>query len=451
MPQNTLPPEDSQSLDLELRIGPAAHGGHFVARHEGRVVFVRHALPGELVRARLTEAGDKAKFWRADTVEVLEASPHRVEHFWAPADALRAGARGRLPVGGAEFGHIALEEQRRIKAGIFAEQLQRLGGLQREVTVEAAPGEDDGGLGWRTRASFSVAPGGKLAMHPHRSDELIPVQEMPLATGAVNSLKLWDVDFTGTDRVEVAAPAVGGAPLVLLIASPGTHPRTLARIASDIGTAADPGAGETVSVAAWDPESHDLTRLRGRTWVRENAAGHDFRVTGAGFWQIHRSAPLALTSAVRDGLQIQPGERVADLFAGAGLFTAPLADAAGETGHVLSVEGSPGASRDARKNLFSSPQVEVAQGRVDKVLRTREGGFDVVLLDPPRAGAGRTVVEQIDAASPRAIGYISCDPASFARDLAWFREAGWELDALRVFDLYPHTHHMESFAVLRKP
>ncbi|MFW0769326.1 class I SAM-dependent RNA methyltransferase [Arthrobacter koreensis] len=437
--------------DLELTIGPAAHGGHFVARHEGRVVFVRHGLPGERVRARLTDAGEKAKFWRADVVEVLEPAPARVPHFWAPADALKAGSRGRLPVGGAEFGHIGLAEQRRLKAGIFAEQLRRLAGIEREVTVEAAAEESPDGLGWRTRASFSVAPGGHLAMHPHRSEDLVPVQEMPLASAAINALKLWEVDFTGAERVEVAAPAAGGPPLVLLIPAGGTRPRTLARIASEIGTVADPGAGETVSVAAWDPESHELTRLRGRTWVREQAEGHDYRVTGAGFWQIHRSAPGTLVQAVVPGLDLQPGERAADLFAGAGLFTAPLAEAVGTGGHVLSVEGSPGTSRDARKNLFAMPQVEVVQGRVDRVLRNHEGRLDAVLLDPPRTGAGRVVVDQISAASPRVVGYVSCDPASFARDLAWFGEAGWELEMLRVFDLYPHTHHMESFAVLRRP
>lgn len=443
-------PQEPTPIHLELTVGAPAHGGHFVARHEGRVVFVRHALPGERVRARLTDAGEKASFWRADTVEVLEASPDRRDHFWAPADALRAGSHGRPPVGGAEFGHIEPGAQRRIKGAVFAEQLQRLAGIERDVTVEPAPLENTDGLGWRTRVSFSVAPGGKLAMHPHRSEDLVPVRDMPLASDAINALKLWEVDFTGADRVEAAAPAAGGAPLVLLIPSAGTHPRTLARIAADIGTVADPGAGETVSVASWDPEEHVLTRLRGRTWVRETALGHDFRVTGAGFWQIHRSAPAVLAGAVLEGLQLQPGERVADLFAGAGLFSAPLADAVGESGHVLSVEGSPGASRDARKNLFASPQVEVVQGRVDKVLRSRSGNLDAVLLDPPRTGAGRTVVGQISAAAPRVIGYVSCDPASFARDLGWFRKEGWDLDSLRVFDLYPHTHHMESFAVLRR-
>ena len=429
-------------MTIELTIGAPAHGGHFVARHEGRVVFVRHGLPGERVRARLTESGEDAKFWRADVVEVLEPAEGRVEHFWKEADALRAAARGKLPVGGAEFGHIDLPLQRRLKAEVFAEQLRRLGGTDLVPDVEPALEERADGLGWRTRVSFSVAPGGRLAMHAHRSEELVPVQEMPLASPEINGLRLWETDFSGAQRVEVAAPAAGGAPLVLLIPAAGTRPRALARIAASLP--------DGVSVAAWDPESHELTRLKGRTWVQETVLGHDYRVTGAGFWQIHRSAPQTLAQAVLDGLQVQPGESVADLYAGAGLFTAPLAAATGEAGRVLSVEGSPGTSRDARKNLFAAPQVQIAQGRVDKVLRSAEN-LDVVLLDPPRAGAGKTVVRQIDAAAPRVVGYVSCDPASFSRDLGYFRSAGWELDSLRVFDLYPHTHHMESFAVLRKP
>lgn len=428
------------TTDIELTIGAAAHGGHFVARHEGRVVFVRHALPGEKVRARLTESGADAKFWRADVVEVLEPAQGRVRHFWPEADALRAAASGRLPVGGAEFGHIELGVQRQLKAGIFAEQLQRLGGVDLVPEVEPALEERGDGLGWRTRVSFSVMSGGRLAMHAHRSGELVPVEAMPLATDAINALALWEVDYSGAARVEVAGPAAGGPPLVVLIPAPGSHPRALARIAGNLP--------DGVSVVSWDPQDHVLTRLRGRTWVQESVLGHDYRVTGAGFWQIHRSAPQTLATAVLDGLRVQPGESVADLYAGAGLFTAPLADAVGGSGRVLSVEGSPGTSRDARKNLYAAPQVEIVQGRVDRVLRSQGGNLDAVLLDPPRVGAGKTVVSQINAAAPRAVGYVSCDPASFARDLGYFRKLGWQLESLRVFDLYPHTHHMESFALL---
>jgi tRNA/tmRNA/rRNA uracil-C5-methylase (TrmA/RlmC/RlmD family) len=205
-------------------------------------------------------------------------------------------------------------------------------------------------------------------------------------------------------------------------------------------------------VAAFDPASGDAAQVRGRTWVQETAAGHDYRVSGAGFWQIHRDAPGTLVGAVTEFLRgggfLHPGAVVADLYAGAGLFTAVLADAVGETGSVLSVEGAPGSSRDARKNLHSAPQVEVVQGRVERVLRQKPRNFDALVLDPPRAGAGKAVVGQLIASQPRAIAYVSCDPASFARDLGYFRRSGWDLAGLCAFDLYPHTHHLETVALL---
>ena len=434
-----------------LDVGPVAHGGHCVGRHEGRVVFVRHAIPGEKVRVRLTDAGDDAKFWRTDVIEVLEASPDRVEHFWRAADSLRAWAHGHPPVGGAEFGHITLARQRSLKAEVLAEQLTRLAGLEDVPSVwtgsveAVGEGHDGGtGLGWRTRASFSVTPGGKLGMHAHRSHHIVPVQEMPLASEAINGLRLWDLDLQGVERVEVAAPANGSRPLVLLAPAPGTKEKRLRAVAADV-------RGDA-SVAAFDPLSGEVTQLRGRTWVQESAAGHEYRVTGEGFWQIHRDAPGTLVGAVTEFLKhgdfLHAGAVVADLYAGAGLFTGVLADAVGETGSVLSVEGAPGTSRDARKNLHSAPQVEVVQGRVERVLRQKPRNFDALVLDPPRAGAGKAVVGQLVSSQPRAVAYVSCDPASFARDLGYFRRSGWELAGLRAFDLYPHTHHLETVALL---
>ena len=437
--------------ELVVDVGPVAHGGHCVARHEGRVIFVRHGIPGEKVRIRLTDAGDKAKFWRADVVEVLDASPDRTEHFWRPADSGRAWSHGHPPVGGAEFGHITLERQRSLKAEVLDEQLRRLGGggplpAGWGGTVEAVGEASDGGTGlaWRTRASFSVAPGGKLGMHAHRSTHIVPVREMPLATDAINALELWNIDLQGIERVEVAAPANGSRPLVLLAPAEGTKPRRLSAIAAELP--------DHVSVASFDPLSGEVYQLRGRTWVQESAAGHDYRVTGEGFWQIHRDAPGTLVGAVTEFLHgggfLHPGAVVADLYAGAGLFTAVLAEAVGETGSVLSVEGAPGTSRDARKNLHGAPQVEIVQGRVERVLRQKPRNFDALILDPPRAGAGKAVVGQLVAAQPRAIAYVSCDPASFARDVSYFRGAGWELAGLRAFDIYPHTHHLETVALL---
>ncbi|WPU10989.1 TRAM domain-containing protein [Pseudarthrobacter oxydans] len=447
----TQPPLTGEAgREVVLDVGPVAHGGHCVARHEGRVIFVRHGIPGEKVRVRLTDAEEKAKFWRADVVEVLEASPDRADHFWHLADSARAWSHGHPPVGGAEFGHITLARQRSLKAEVLAEQLRRLAGVDQlpadAGSVEAVGGTADGGdgLGWRTRAGFSVTPGGKLGMHAHRSTHIVPVREMPLASEAINNLRLWDIDLQGIERVEVAAPANGSRPLVLLAPGPGTKPKRLSAIAAQL-----PGE---VSVATFDPATEAVQQLRGRTWVQESAAGHDYRVTGAGFWQIHRDAPGTLVGAVTEFLRgggfLHPGAVVADLYAGAGLFTAVLADAVGETGSVLSVEGAAGTSRDARKSLHGAPQVEIVQGRVERVLRQKPRSFDALVLDPPRAGAGKAVVSQLVEASPRAIAYVSCDPASFARDVGYFRQAGWGLSGLRAFDLYPHTHHLETVALL---
>jgi tRNA/tmRNA/rRNA uracil-C5-methylase (TrmA/RlmC/RlmD family) len=433
--------------ELTVEVGPIAHGGHCVARHEGRVIFVRHALPGELVRVRVREADDAAKFWRADTVEVVRASPDRVEHFWTEADALLAARRKELPVGGAEYGHIRLAAQRRLKAYVLAEQLHRLAGVDLDVVVEAAD-DDDAGLAWRTRASFAVTPSGRLGMHAHRSDVVLPIEDLPLATDAVNDLRLWETDFAGISRIEVAAPANGSKPLVLLVPEQGSSPKSAGRVLHNVLVQLHPDA----SVASWEPESARIERLRGRAWVAETAAGHEYRISGEGFWQIHRNAPDVLVRAVEtfldDGGFLSAGYRVADLYAGAGLFSAPLAAAVGPSGSVLSVEGSPGTSRDARKNLHEQGQVEIIQGRVERVLRDHPHSFDAVVLDPPRAGAGKAVVEQLMASRARAIAYVSCDPASFARDLGYFRSGGWQLSGLRAFDLYPNTHHLETVALL---
>jgi tRNA/tmRNA/rRNA uracil-C5-methylase (TrmA/RlmC/RlmD family) len=456
------------STDLVVDVGPVAHGGHCVARHEGRVVFVRHAIPGEKVRVRITDGGAAAKFWRADVVEVLEASPDRVDHFWDLADSRRSWSHRHPPVGGAELGHISLERQRSLKGEVLAEQLRRLAGVELstpvesigepvgekrgeplgenagEATGEPFPSATQAGLGWRTRTGFAVTPGGKLGMHAHRSSSVLPVREMPLAVDGINALRLWEIDLQGIERVEVAAPANGSRPLVLLVPAPGTRAKRLSAILAQL-----PG---DVSVASFDPVKGETVQLRGRRYVQETAAGHDYRVTGAGFWQIHRDAPDALVGAVtgflHDGGFVRPGAVVADLYAGAGLFTAPLADAVGEAGSVLSVEGSPGTSRDARKNLHGASQVEIVQGRVERVLREKPRNFDALVLDPPRAGAGKAVVNQLIGAGPRAIAYVSCDPASFARDLGYFQQGGWDLAGLRALDLYPHTHHMETVALL---
>ncbi|MFF5791292.1 class I SAM-dependent RNA methyltransferase [Paeniglutamicibacter sp. NPDC012692] len=442
---------------LRVRLGAAAHGGHSVARHEGRVIFVRHGIPGEEVSIALRDSGEKSRFWRGDVIEVHEASEHRVPHFWAAADSLRAADRGILPVGGAEFGHMTLEAQREIKGQVFLEQMERLGKLDAAehgfTGVRAPEGESEDALGWRTRTAFAVDSKGRLAMSPFRSNDLIPVKEMPLAHPKVNELKLWELPLLGISRVEVAVGSGRDAGVLVLFVEDGTHAGAAGRAAKRLPEWASAASVTQVGGSVADGRG-ELQRLRGRTWLSESVAGHDYRITGEGFWQIHRLAPATLVERVMAHLAPGYGARVADLYAGAGLFSAPLAKAVGDDGMVLSIEGAPGTSKDAVKNLREFPQAVISQGRVEKTLsrelNTRKTKLDSIVLDPPRTGAGKAAVSAMVRSGAKKISYVSCDPASFARDTADLVAAGFRLSEVDVIDLYPHTHHMETVGLFER-
>ncbi|MPV88541.1 class I SAM-dependent RNA methyltransferase [Georgenia ruanii] len=408
-----------------VTVGAPAHGGHCVARlDDGRVVFVRHALPGETVRVRITE--QRSKYWRADAVEVLEPSADRVPSVWP-----EAGPGG---VGGGELAHVALPAQRRWKATVLADTLRRIGGEQvaedvaaltggAGAEVEALPGDDEaGGLGTRTRVDLTVDGAGRAGMYRFRSHEVLALREMPLAHPALLELGLlgedapWRRVWRPGARVEAVAPSTG-EPMVLV-----------------------------------DGEAAALRRRSGppRRAVRERVESSvgelTYRVSAAGFWQVHRQAPRTLVEAVLDAAGSVAGARVLELYSGAGLLTLPLARAGGA---VVSLEGAEGAVRDARRNLHEHPEVDLHAGRVDAAaVRTLGGGAGVVVLDPPRVGAGAEVMSAVADLAPETIVHVACDPAALARDLRAAREKGYVVRSLHAYDLFPHTHHFEVVAAL---
>ncbi|WP_354505207.1 class I SAM-dependent RNA methyltransferase [Oerskovia enterophila] len=420
---NSTPTAPEPQPLVELEVGPVAHGGHCVARLDGRVVFVRHALPGERVLARLTEDGDSAKFWRADAIEILEPSPDRVPAAW-PA----AGAGG---AGGGELSHVSLPAQRRWKAAVLQEQLKRLAGLDLQVEVEGAPGDDErGGLGYRTRIDLVADDKGRAGMRVFRSHDVVPLDDMPLATPEVAALAEAEEVFTrrwrpGT-RLELVAPA-GGSDPILLVDGVVWHSGHI-----DRRPHARRAVTETVTVAGTE---------------------HTFRVAADGFWQVHREAPALLAEAVLAAAGPLEEATVVDLYSGAGLFTLPLADAVGETGRVVAIEGDERAVKDARRNAFEKPQVELHHGPVEKVLAAKDHAAptaDVVVLDPPRTGAGRKVVDAVAALRVPRVVYVACDPAALARDIAYFAKHGYVVESVTGYDLFPHTHHVEAIAVLTR-
>jgi len=414
-----------------VEVGAPAHGGHCVARLDGRVVFVRHTLPGERVRIEVTDR--RSRFWRADAVEVLAPSPDRVPSVWP-----EAGPGG---VGGGELAHVALPAQREWKSQVLAETLRRIGGQQvaddvAAVTgpagprVEGLPGDDErDGLGTRTRIELTVARDGRAGMYRFRSHDVLALEQLPLADPAIVELGLlgsdspWRRAWHPGVRVEAVAPSEG-EPLVLVDGEPATPGRRR-------------GKGPA--------------RRSVREVVPSPVGELHYRVSGSGFWQVHRRAPEALVRAVLAAAAPEPGQSVLELYSGAGLLSLPLARAVGDEGRVVTLEGSASAVKDARRNLHDHPNVALGTGLVEPGTVAEGGqGSDVVVLDPPRAGAGAGVMEAITALSPSRIVHVACDPAALARDLAAARAGGYVVVGLEGLDLFPHTHHFEVVATLQR-
>ncbi|SNS82739.1 23S rRNA m(5)U-1939 methyltransferase [Geodermatophilus pulveris] len=404
-----------------MTVGPVAHGGHCVARHEGRVVFVRHALPGERVTVRVTEDRQPG-FCRADAVEVLDAAPDRVERPCPHSGPGRCG--------GCDWQHVAPAGQRRLKAAVVREQLTRLGGLPgedplvRDLAVEELPG---GPLRWRTRTRFAVDRAGVAGLRRHRSHDLVPLDDCPITVEPAARAVL-DRRWPGAGAVDVAVDSAGSV----------TTTRLDRR-----------GRPQSTRVVGADGPAPAGRAAR-------SAAGRDWEVEGTGFWQVHPAAADALAAAVAGFAAVAPGETVLDLYAGAGLFGGALAPAAGPAGRVVCVEADEAACAAAAANFAALPQAEVWQGQVDAegltgLLAELGTGPDVVVLDPPRAGAGAAVSRVLAAAGPRAVVYVACDPASLARDVAAFAEGGYRLAGLRGFDAFPMTAHVECVALLARP
>ena len=347
---------------------PIAHGGHCVARWDGRVIFVRHALPGEQVMIEITDDRHD-RFWRADAVEVITASPDRVP--------VRCPIAGPGLCGGCDFQHVDLAAQRRLKAAVVAEQLHRLAGISWSgEVVEVSTAETADGLSWRTRMRYVTDGHGRRGLRAHRSHRVVPL------------------------------PAGG------------------CRIAA--------------------PDA--LTGGRARSPSTRRAGAGGWRPTGSG--RCTRRRPTPWWPRCWTDCSPSAGERALDLYCGVGLFAGALADAGCR---VWGLEASRPAVDLARQNLADvADRVTLTAGRVERGLARLPRRADLVVLDPPRTGAGREVIEQVAARRPRAVAYVACDPAALARDLATARAVGYAPQAITAYDLFPMTHHVECVAILTR-
>ena len=386
---------------VQVTIEKVAHGGHFIARHEGAVIFVRHAIPGENCPIQITSIGKS--FNRADVVSVETPSEFRVV---APCSfAHRNGC------GGCDFQHISVAHQRTLKSDVITEQFARIAKIDLQIDVE----EVDASTHWRTRAIATTDRNGKLGFFKSRSHSIAPVTDCLICVEGMNFSEIASRDLKGDVRVEISSSNTGERSIALA-----------------------PTRGE---------EKARLTE--GPAVLHENVIDRTLEVSQESFWQSHKKAPEVLTQAVLDYAQLQIGEHVLDLYGGVGLFSAAIVDAVGPTGHVDLIEGSKVATADAARNFAAYSNITIATGDVAKLL-PRISAADVVVLDPPRDGAGKEAIAHIARLTPRAIVYVACDPAALARDTAYLADHSYSLVKVRAFDLFPMTHHIECVALYER-
>jgi len=398
-----MSPRGRSSLSVgdrfSVTIEKIAHGGHFIARHEGAVIFVRHAIPGEDCTIEITSVG--TSFNRADVISVESASTDRVS---SPCRyAHRQGC------GGCDFQHIAPARQRVLKGDVITEQFARIAKMDISVEVE----EISAPLGWRTRCAAVTTKAGALGFYQARSHSITPVDDCRILVPEMKFAELSARGAKADQRIEISLSNTGER----TIATANTREETPVR------------TSDGPDVAHYE------------------IAGRVLEVSQKSFWQSHKDAPRVLTEVVKEFAQVGPGDHVLDLYGGVGLFTAALLSEVGSEGAIDLVEGSKSATADARRNFAEDSNVSIHTGDVAKIL-PRFSQANVIVLDPPREGAGKEVIGECARLLPRAIVYVACDPAALARDVSYLREHGYSLAQLRAFDLFPMTHHIECVALL---
>jgi tRNA/tmRNA/rRNA uracil-C5-methylase (TrmA/RlmC/RlmD family) len=373
---------------LEVDITAIAHGGHCIARYEGRVIFVRHAIPGERV---IVEISDVTKsFARGNCISVIKASKHRVS---PPCSYARFDG-----CGGCDFQHIDPNYQRELKSEIIKEQFSRLAKMEIDVEVE----EVKPNLHWRSRMEFTVSANGKVGLYASRSNQIVEIDKCLIAHEDIDIEKINQAKLPKSKRVDVAITSKGQSAVVI--------------------------------------EGRENLGL-----IEEQVDDINFSLNPITFWQSHRMAPTVLSQVVRDYVQAEPADHIFDLYGGAGLFSAALLYQLGVAGRITLIESDENAIIDAKRNFALEPRVEIVEAKVEASLKKYRAA-NVVLLDPPRAGAGERVISSIASLAPRTIVYVACDPAALARDSAYLAAQGYKLDQIRAFDLFPMTAHMELVA-----
>jgi 23S rRNA (uracil1939-C5)-methyltransferase len=413
---------------IELTLDGIAHGGEALGRYEGKVIFVPYAIPGERVRVEIVE--EKERWARSRLVEVLTPSPDRVE---PPCPYF-----GQDQCGGCQWQHIAYERQAELKGEIVADQLRRLGRQENPVVADTMVlGDEEGYLdyGYRNHTEFAITREGQLAYRRAFSHDLIPIEHCLLLDDRLDELHgSLDVTWPELQAVELRAGINTGEALVLFEAAGDEEPELELALPASVVMRTRDGARPLI----------------GQPWLTEEVAGRRYRVSAESFFQVNTVGAEALVDLVTRYADVQATDVVLDAYCGVGLFTLALAESAAE---VIGIESSPSACEDLAYNAGELTNITLHEGPVEEVLPAlieQAQRIDVVVMDPPRAGAGPAVIKGLAALGPRCIVYVSCDPATLARDSVTLTEAGYRLIEAQPVDMFPQTYHVETVVLMSK-
>jgi 23S rRNA (uracil1939-C5)-methyltransferase len=423
--QTNQPSDASTGRTIQLTLIAMAHGGAALGRHEGRVVFVPGAIPGETVRAEITQ--DKGRFAHARLVEVIEPSADRVTP--------------RCPhvpeCGGCQWQHIAYARQLALKTDVVRDQLQRVASITAPPVrpTLAAPAS----WGYRNRVTFSVGDDEfeRLGFQRAASHDVVPINECHIADARLMALyDDLDLDLPGLTRLTLMA-GNDDDDLLMAFETLKDEPPSLS-VDFPISCVHLVTGAEAIPV-----------NLVGSNHVTQRVGATTYRVSAGRFFQVNTGVAETLVELVLAWLSPSPGDTVLDAYCGVGLFTLPLADRAGS---VIAVELDPGATEDLILNLGERENVDVIEGPVEMVLPdlVADEPLHSAVVDPPRQGLNVAVIDALVASGPPRLVYVSCDPATLARDVKRLSRGGYTLDDVQPLDMFPQTFHVETVARLTR-
>ena len=381
---------------VTLDIGEIAHGGHFLARHYNRVIFVRHGISGETANVKITSIKSKLAF--GDVVKILKPSKDRVN---PPCKYSKPNG-----CGGCDFQHISIDLQRNLKKIVIKDQFKRIAKI--EISPEFIFTEPFSGLHWRSRLDLAVSTNGKAGLYSHKSNEIVEIDECLIAVKEINESDVFSKYWENRERLRLSISSKNE----LNINQSGRN-------------------------------------ILGTYELQQVVEGNKFIISPSSFWQSHINAPRLLLQQVIKFADIKLGNIICDLYGGAGLFTGPMAKIAGETGKVYLVEQDKDCIGDAKKMFKDNKNIVILFGKVEqKISKIKK--IDIIVLDPPRNGVKKKVINQIINKKANSIVYVSCNPSSLARDTKILLENNYVLNHLVGLDLFPMTHHIECVASFKR-